>query len=404
MKLIKRFGNPFAVGLCAIGLLLIVLSFSLSRHPITAEVWLDGSDAPASVLVESSIAANWLLQAGIPLYPNDSLQYQGISIPFDLKLPERDMQRLIYKPAVPVIFRTVDGEVRFYSGAQTLGEALWENNIFLKTSDDLSLPMHTALNQVTDVTLLQSQPVQILFAGNETTALVSSQTVGGALAEAGMPLQFLDYSIPDADQPLPMDRTIQIVRVLEEIISEETVIPYNTERVSDPDMATGEEQVLQTGENGIKSSSVRIRYEDGKETERVILAEWVSKAPINERVAYGGNVVVQTFDSSEGSVDYWLKKEVYITSYLDTGSPTASGIWPYYGSIAVSPEWYSVLKGTSIYVPGYGVGTVLDVCPGCVGKPWIDVFIPTDQYIPWSRNETVYFLPPAPDGFTGELP
>jgi hypothetical protein len=39
-----------------------------------------------------------------------------------------------------------------------------------------------------------------------------------------------------------------------------------------------------------------------------------------------------------------------------------------------------------------------------VGKPWIDVFIPTDQYVAWSRTETVYFLPPAPDNFTGELP
>ena len=112
-------------------------------------------------------------------------------------------------------------------------------------------------------------------------------------------------------------------------------------------------------------------------------------------------VVVQT--SPEG-LNYWLTKSVRITSYRDTGNPTASGIWPYYGVIAVSPEWYSILKGTSIYVPGYGVGTVLDVCPGCSGEPWIDVFIPTEDYVPWSRTETVYFLAPVPSDFSGDLP
>ena len=73
-------------------------------------------------------------------------------------------------------------------------------------------------------------------------------------------------------------------------------------------------------------------------------------------------------------------------------------------SIAVSPEWFSILRGSSICVPGYGVGTVLDVCPGCSGKPWIDVFIPTADYVSWSKNVTVYFLPPAPAGFSGDLP
>ena len=147
-----------------------------------------------------------------------------------------------------------------------------------------------------------------------------------------------------------------------------------------------------------------MRYDNGKEIGRIVTAEWVSKQPTSQKTAYGTTLTVQTYGSPEGSVDYWLTKEVYITSYQDTGSTTANGIWPYYGVIAVSPDWYSILKGTSIYVPGYGVGTVLDVCPGCAGKPWIDVFIPTEDYVSWSRNETVYFLPPAPANFGGDLP
>jgi len=99
-----------------------------------------------------------------------------------------------------------------------------------------------------------------------------------------------------------------------------------------------------------------------------------------------------------------LSKEVMIGSYKDTGQPTATGIWPYYGVIAVSPEWFTILRGSSIYVPGYGVGTVLDKCGICSGKDMIDVFIPTDDYVPWHRTETVYFMPPMPSGFSGDLP
>ena len=224
------------------------------------------------------------------------------------------------------------------------------------------------------------------------------------MADAGYPLEFLDYSVPSAESPIPKNRKIRVVRVREEVITKETAIPFYEERVSDPQMNVGEEQMLQTGENGVQTATMRVRYEDGEETSRIVLSEWVSKVPVTQRIAYGGNIVEHTYDSPDGSVDYWLEMDVFITSYLDTGSPMANGIWPYYGAIAVSPDWYSILKGTSIYVPGYGVGTVVDVCPGCAGKPWIDVFIPTDQYVPWSRTETVYFLFPVPEGFSGSLP
>ena len=404
MELIKRFGKQLAIGSSATGMLLTALSFFLFRQPISAEIWLDGGDEPVDVIVESPLAANWLMEAGIRVFPNDSVRYGGIPIPYDFKLPAKNGQHLLYKPAVPITVQTANENIQFYSGAETLGEALWEHNIFLKASDDLSLPLSTPLNQAVIVTLLRSLPVLIQLNEDEIEVPVSSMTVGAALAEAGVSLQFLDYSVPAAEQPIPADRKIRVIRVREEVLTEEMIIPYSEERVSDPQMNVGEEKVLQTGENGVQSATVRVRYEDGEEVSRSVLAEWVSKAPTAQRIAYGGNVVVLTFDSSEGAVDYWLAMDVYITSYLDTGSPTASGVLPYYGVIAVSPEWYSILKGTSIYVPGYGVGTVLDVCPGCAGKQWIDVFIPTDQYVGWSRTETVYFLPPAPDNFNGELP
>jgi uncharacterized protein YabE (DUF348 family) len=404
MEVIRRFGKKIAAGSAAVGAVLTILSFLASPQPISADIWLDGAETPVRISVDNLIAANWLMEAGIRIYPGDSVRYGGIAIPYDFKLPDEDGQYLLYKPAVPITINAKGERIHFYSGAETLGEALWEQGIRLRASDDLSLPMNTPLDEAMSVTLQWSQPIQIQSNNETIEAQVSSLTVGAALAEAGAALQFLDYSIPAAEEPIPEDGIIRVVRVREEVLTETTIIPFAEERISDPQMNIGEEQVLQQGENGLQSKTVRLRFEDGEEVSREVVSEWVSKAPIAQRIAYGGNVIVQTYASSDGAVDYWLAMDVYITSYLDTGNPTATGIWPYYGVIAVSPEWFTILKGSSIYVPGYGVGTVLDVCPGCAGKAWIDVFIPTDQYVSWSRNETVYFLPPVPDGFTGELP
>ena len=404
MNLFKRFGRHIAAGLAAAGVLMVLLSFSLFNQPQFVDVWLAGGDAPVTVTARSPYPADWLAAAGIRVFPQDAVIFKGLRVPHDIPLPRSTQQTLLYKPAVPVTLR-MDGKTEtFYSGAETLGKALWERNIYLKESDFISEDVNETLAGPVTTEIIRGEPVRFKVGEEEFTRSVAAKTVGQALAEAGLSLQMLDFSRPDIDAPIPENRVIRLVRVREEVLAEETAIPYANERVSDPNMNVGDEQVLQAGEFGVQSAVVRVRYEDGEEVLRTVLSEWVSKPAVNERVAYGGNIVVQAIDTSEGSVDYWLAQEVYITSYLDTGNPTASGVWPYYGVIAVTPEWYSILKGTSIYVPGYGVGTILDVCPGCVGKPWIDVFIPTDQYVPWSRTETVYFLPPAPDGFSGELP
>lgn len=404
MNLLKKHGRQVAITCIALGFICMISAIFLFSTPYTALLWVAGEDHPVEFPVGNAIAANWLLNAGIRLFPGDSLYYSGIEISPSFAMPEIDKQMLVYKPAFPVTL-TINGDVeRFFSSAPTIGAALWEQGIGILSGDKISLSLNVPLDEPLSVNIQRGQVVSIKTGDQTFDVITAAETVGAALADAGISLQNLDFSTPSEDKPIPENRIIKVTRVSEETLLEEKEIPFTKERVPDTGLNIGQEKVLQSGQNGVKVSSVRVRYENGKEIERIVEAEWVSKQSISQKTAYGTTVVVQTFGSPEGSVDYWLSKEVYISSYHDTGNPTASGIWPYYGVIAVSPTWYSILKGTSIYVPGYGVGTVLDVCPGCTGKPWIDVFIPTSDYVSWSRNETVYFLPPVPSGFSGDLP
>jgi uncharacterized protein YabE (DUF348 family) len=404
MNFLNKYGRQAAILFTAIGLLCLILAVFFLSTPYSALLWVVGEERPVEFSVDNAIAANWLLSAGIRLFPGDSLYYSGIKIAPSFSMPVIDRQMLLYKPAFPITL-SFNGEInRFYSSASTLGAALWEQKIGILSADKISVPLEKPLSEPLSASIQHGRAVRIQSDNGTIEVLAAAETVGEALNSAGISLQNQDFATPSEEEPIPADRIITITRVSEETILEDTVIPFTKERVSDPSLNAGQEKVLQSGQNGYKTSSVRVRYENGKEIKRTIESEWISKQPISQKTAYGSTIVVQSSNSAECPVDYWLAKDVHITSYHDTGNPTATGIWPYYGAIAVSPEWFSILRGSSICVPGYGVGTVLDVCPGCSGKPWVDVFIPTADYVSWSKNVTVYFLPPAPSGFSGDLP
>ncbi len=401
MDILKRYGSRIAIGLMAAGLICLVLAFFIFPIITTANVWTESNDQPDSIIPDSPIAANWLLSAGIRVFPGDSLSYAGLNVQPSFIIPQRGNYEIAYRPGYRINLVKDGITYSFSSSAETIGDALWEQGVFITAGDKLSLPFNTPLDRSTDLELKTARPILVQIGNEEKQVYSAADTVGEVLQDAGIDLEGLDITKPQESEPVPGDGRIEVVRVSEETLVETSTIPYTTERVADPEMTVGQEKVLQTGQNGVMTSSVRVRYENGVEVSRKTESEWISTQPISQKTAYGTKIVVQT--SPEG-LNYWLTKQVRITSYHDTGNPTSSGIWPYYGVIAVSPEWYSILKGTSIYVPDYGVGTVLDVCPGCSGEDWIDVFIPTEDYVSWSRNETVYFLAPAPENFSGDLP
>ena len=404
MEKLKKFGKPAAVALIAIGVLLSLYAWYLSPKSFAADIQIAGTDTSVQVEVNDLIAANWLQNAGVRLFPGDAIYYSGVEIEPDFRLPAEQGQTLTYKITLPVTVNQSGGQFTFYSSAATLGAALWEQNIELSASDTVSLPLSTPLNESLTVEIYTAKPITIMVDDAQVEVSTAAATVGEALADAGVALQGLDTSRPAEDQPLPEDGVIEVTRVREETILKESAVAYSEVRVADEEMVMGQEEIRQAGENGVQVSSVRVRYENDEEISRMVEQQWLSLAPVNQITAYGSQVNVQRSADQECLVDYYLAKEVYVTSYHDTGQTTASGTWPTYGTIAVSPEWYSILQGSSICVPGYGVGTVLDVCPGCAGKNWLDVFLPTEDYVSWSKNLTAYFMMPVPSGFTGDLP
>jgi len=231
----------------------------------------------------------------------------------------------------------------------------------------------------------------------------SARTVGEALAEAGIPLLGVDYSLPAENEAPPSDGQIRVVRVSESVLLAQKPIPFENELQASADVPLDQTQILQPGENGLNVQRIRIRYEDGEEISRVTEDETMVRPPQTRVLGYGTKVEVKTATVDGVEIEYWRVMQMYATSYspcrsgvANCGSTTASGKSLRKGMVGIRLSWYRAMRGQPLFIPGYGHATIEDVCGGCVGKPWVDLGYSDNDYQQWNNWVTVYFLTPVP--------
>lgn len=363
------------------------------------------------VLSHSRLPGNLLLAAGARLFPGDRVFWNGQALAFDAPLPRSEVYVLQLHPAVPIEL-TENGRPRtLYSAASSMAGALWQAGIRLSRVDDLSASPNALLGSANQVSFNRAVPLTIHTGERTLTARSAGQTVGQALADAGVSLQGLDYSIPAENEPLPAGGDIQVVRVREEVILEQTALPFTNEYIEDPETELDQKSILEPGQYGIQVSRVRVRFENGSEVSRKTEAQWTASEPKPQQVGRGTKVVIKTLDTPGGKIEYWRAVTVYATSYSPCRSggsrcynSTSLGLPVQRGVIGVTRAWYSLMAGQQVYIPGYGKAIVADVGGGVPGQHWIDLGFTDDEFEPWHQNVTLYFLSPAPASIPWNLP
>lgn len=375
------------------------------------QVWYDAGPISDPILTHQQTAGNMLAEVGVELYPGDRIFLNGEPLPAKAELAPGQPYLLQVQPAQPLTVE-VDGQPQvIYSAGASLAAALWSAGMRLNSVDELSAALEEPLDEVNQVALTYARPVTIRIGEHEITVRSAAERVGEALAEAGIPLQNLDYSFPAEDELLPPDRNIRVVRVREEVILEQEAEPFHTEYVPDPETELDQRSVLTPGQYGVRVSRIRVRYEDGVEVARNQEAEWVASEPRNQVVGYGTKVVVRTLDTPGGPIEYWRAVTMYATSYSPCrlgvdwcNDITASGKVLRHGIVAVTRTWFRMMRGQEVFVPGYGRAVIADVGGGIPGKRWIDLGYTDEDFISWSSNVTVYFLTPVPPTIPWILP
>lgn len=386
------------------GLTLLVAFLLIGCQPSTPQTVtiIDGENI-VTLETDERVPSAILAEAGITLAPDDRILVNGLHVSPELPFTNYPIT-LQLRRAVPITLSAPQGGQTIQTSAFTVGEALQEAGIQLRGRDKISQPIQSPVSSLqSPITIYQSLPLTITSNGKNIIITSSAQTVGEALADAGIPLVGGDYSLPSENEALPADGNIKVVRVSESVLLAQKPIPFTSELIASAEVPLDQTQILQPGETGLTMQRIRVRYEDGVEVARVTEDETVVRPPKNRVLGYGTKIEIKTAVVDGVSIEYWRAVEMYITSYSPCRSGgdrcytgTSSGATVKKGVVGMRYDWYLVMGGQPLYIPGYGFATVEDVCGGCVGKPWIDVGYSDDDFVPWSSWVTVYFLTPVP--------
>jgi uncharacterized protein YabE (DUF348 family) len=396
---------------------------------------LDGETV--DVLSHVRTVGDLLSEAGVRLYPGDEVLLEGVVVERGARLPdttgahcagcasptathtrawERDVQppvRLDIRRAVPV--RVDDGSVPFtiHSTALTVGEALLQQGVLLYLGDTVlpspGSPVHADMR----VTIRRSKPLLITADGHTVRTRTQRDTVGDSLVDLGIVVTGSDRTTPPLGAQLVDNMEIRVVRILETVQVERKSISYESVMAADDQLEIDQQRVAQTGQDGEFRRRFKVEYQDGVESSRSLLDEWVAAEPVTRIVSYGRKIVSRPLDTPEGTLNYWRKIEVYATAYSPARSGTPRSA-PWYGRtrigqqlrkglVAVDPK--VIPLGTRLYVPGYGLALAADIGGGVRGR-MIDLGYEDATYQSWHWWVDVYILdpPPASSSITWVLP
>jgi resuscitation-promoting factor RpfB len=348
-----------------------------------------------------------LKQASIALASNDRLWLDGQSVSAaEFALWLKPVQSITIRPAMSVTIVDGTDESSLSTAVDTVGEALYEAGVTLFAADTVTPDLSAPLAENTRITITRAQPITILADGQTIDALYSGQAVGEALAEAGLTLTGLDYSLPSEESAVTPGMTIQVVRVTEDIITEDESLPFETLYQADAARELDTQAVIQAGQEGIRRHTVRIHYENGEEISREYLGSEEVTPLQNKIIAYGTQIVLRTIDTPEGPREYWRTFKVYATSYhpsaLGGDNRTAIGMTLAKGVIGADPKL--IPWRTNLYVPEYGLGVMGDTGGARRSRYWIDLGYTDDDYVSWHRYTEIYLLTPVPENIPYLLP
>jgi 3D (Asp-Asp-Asp) domain-containing protein len=178
---------------------------------------------------------------------------------------------------------------------------------------------------------------------------------------------------------------IEVTYNREELVTQEELIPYETENKPSSQLEKGVTQVAQEGQNGVNELTYKVSYVNGDEVSRELVSTTEKSAPVTRIVEYGTKTSSPTVAYSGGTVSrsgdlrYKTVINATATAYCLTGR-TASGMYTQPGVVAVDPN--VIPLGTRLYIEAadgswtYGNAVAADT-GGAIKGNKVDLYMTT---------------------------
>jgi uncharacterized protein YabE (DUF348 family)/3D (Asp-Asp-Asp) domain-containing protein len=284
----------------------------------------------------------------------------------------------------------VDGQVMAVSHyfPTDVADILRRNQITLGSKDILNVALHDPVHSDARIIVQRAFSVFITADGEKREIVTAPLTVAEAVELSGFVVGEKDVLSVPADSIVEANGDISIIRVTEEIITEDRVLRFATENTVDDSLEKGLSRTVQAGENGLAADTVKVIYYDGEEYQRELVSTDIKQSPRNKVVAMGTITSV-----SRGGIrlDFRTALDVRATAYTYTGHRTATGRNPAVGLVAVDPT--IIPLGSKLYIEGYGYAEAADT-GGAIKGNRIDLFMESrEECVRWgNRSARVYVL------------
>lgn len=232
----------------------------------------------------------------------------------------------------------------------------------------------------------------------------NAQKVGAFLGQQEILIGPLDLVLPSIDKPVEDGLVVNIIRANRDFHMEKTLEAANTVWRGDPELPLDTILTRQSGKPGIRFTRTRLVSSNNEPPNQDLVESRLQIGPIDHVIVYGQKITKSSLNTpSEGSLTYWRHTRMLATSYSasNSGTPLDSPWYGYtfsgepMGAGVVAADLDVIPLQTRLYIPGYGIGRVLDTGGGISGKH-LDLGYEDDEYISWYSFVDVYWLWPPP--------
>lgn len=268
----------------------------------------------------------------------------------------------------------------------------------------------------TGITIRRAQTVYICYHGEWMEVSTPGETAGELLARMNLDVDGEDVLSHSLETPTFDGMELRVDRVVCQQETYTSTLEHETTYCTDATIPEGHREVLTQGRDGELRCTANVTYINGVETEREVLSQDVTIAPVTEIVAQGTGTAAETAVDPEAMpiigdgyitlptgevLTYTDTATVRATAYTHTDAGcdliTATGSTVHVGTVAVDPRY--IPYGTRMFIVAndgsyiYGISEAED-CGGAIKGDRVDLYFPTYaecMAFGW-RTCTIYFL------------
>ena len=280
-------------------------------------------------------------------------------------------------------------------------EALSELGIVIE--EDRYVEMPEMVEQgLAEIYIFNKKKINIKVA-NESSLYYAhkEETVNDILITNNITLGEHDLISPAVDIDVTDGMQIEITRVSYATEEKTTSIPFSKDKRPSSEMTKGTTKIIQEGSNGSKKTIYKIKYVNGKEAERIVTNETITKQPVTQITEYGTKPIdtsgVLTTCNGQ-KLKYKKKLTMSATAYTTeraSDKVTATGRIAKVGLVAVDPK--IIPLGSKLYITStngksWVYGTAVAADTGVRGNR-IDLFFNThNECISFGRRKAIVYI------------